>query len=204
MSLKLFDALLMTDALCWSSLQALVDEVRGFLVPAVRNRKLLDRHLADEDLITDIFSCSSLVRSLTHHALVSDNADGEVVSSHAVVLAAHDLGRHVARRSARLTRVISRENTGDAEVREAQVAFIVENQVLGLDIPMDDQLCVDGIKGVNEARDEEAGNLLVELASTGDMIAKVTSQQQVHDEEEVHLVLERVMHIDNERALDHR
>lgn len=36
------------------------------------------------------------------------------------------------------------------------------------------------------------------------MVPKIASKKQVHDEEEIHLVLEGVVYVHDERALDHR
>ena len=84
------------------TLQTFVDEVGGFLIPAIRNVILLDLYLAAQDLVTDIFASAPLVRSFAHHALISNDAHSEVVCSQAVILPAHHFGCHVARSSTSL------------------------------------------------------------------------------------------------------
>ena len=104
--LQFFDSLSVAYALSWTPLQALIDKIRCFFVPAVRDGILLDLNLTYEDLVTDIFSCPTLVWSLAHHALIRNNTYCEVVSSHTMVLTAHDLRCHVAWCPARLARVV--------------------------------------------------------------------------------------------------
>lgn len=55
-----------------------------------------------------------------------------------MVLGLHDLRRHVARRSRIAVRVIFLKVGGSPEVYQVGHAFLVENNVLGLDVPVDD------------------------------------------------------------------
>ena len=202
--LELERAARVTDPVHRLPLQALVDEVRCLLVPAVRDPVLLYLHLAAQDLISDVFAGATFVGPLAHHALVGDDTDGEVVGDEAVVLPAHDLGCHVAGRSARLARVIGREYARDAEVGQAQVSLVVEDEVLWLDVAMNYQLVVHGLERVHQAGDEEAGHLHRELTLSSDVVSQVTAEEQVHDEVEIHVVLEGVVDVDDELAADHR
>ena len=202
--LELLGAFDVADPVHWLPLQALVDEVSRFFVPAFRDLVLLDLDLTAQYLVADIFSCATLVRSFAHHALVGDDPNGEVVCCESVVLAAHDLRGHVARCAAGLTGVVRGQDAGHSEVCESQIALIVEDQVLRLDVTMDDQLRMDGLEGVHQAGYEEAGDLHRKLALASNVISQITAQEQVHDQVEVHLILERIVDVYNEIALNHR
>lgn len=106
MLLELFDSFCVANTLRRSSLQALVNKISGLLVPAIGDCIFLDLDLTNENLIANIFSSPALVGSLTHHALVGDNTNGEIIGSKTMVLAAHDLRRHVAWCSTRFARIV--------------------------------------------------------------------------------------------------
>ena len=125
-SLEFSSAVLVAYAVHRLALQALVDEVGCFLVPAIRNVIVSDLNLATENLIPDVFSRATLVGPLTHHALVSDNTNCEIVGCQAVVLPAHDLRGHVSWRATSLTRVIGRQNPSNAKISQAQIALIIK------------------------------------------------------------------------------
>ena len=97
--LQFFDSLSVAYTLSWTPLQALVDKIRCFFVPAIRDGILLDLNLSHKDLVTDIFSCPSLVRSLAHHALIRYHTYCKVIRHYSVVLSAHYFWRHIARSS---------------------------------------------------------------------------------------------------------
>ena len=97
---------LVTYPIYWLPLQAFVYEVCGTFVPSIWNVVLFDLYLSEENLIPNILSCTPLVRSLTHHALISNDSHGEVIRSKAMVLSAHNLRSHITRCSTGLTSVI--------------------------------------------------------------------------------------------------
>jgi hypothetical protein len=72
-----------------------------------------------------------------------------------VVLPAHDLGRHIARRPRRLLRVVGTPLARDAEVGDAQVPALFEDQVLGLDVSVEDAVAVDELESRYDAGREE-------------------------------------------------
>ena len=77
-----------------------------------------------------------------------------------MVLAAHDLRSHVARRSAGLLGVVRAPDPGDAEVSQSEIATLVENQVLWLDVPVEDAFLVDVFERNEDASYEELSLLL--------------------------------------------
>lgn len=87
------------ESATWLSLNKFVDEVSSLWAPATGNILHMNLLLLMEDMLSDLFSVLSLVGSFTEHALISDNAHGEIVNGHSVILSAHDLWRHIARSS---------------------------------------------------------------------------------------------------------
>ena len=69
---------------------------------------------------------------------------------------------------------------------------------------MDDELIVDGFQGVDQAGYEETGNLHGEFASASDVVSEITAKEEVHDEIQIHGVLERIVDIHNELTLNQR
>jgi len=199
---QLICPLTVTDSVRWFSLQAPVDEVCSLLVPPFWDARPLYLRLTAKDLVSDILSSASLIWPLAHHAFVGNDSHGEVVCGQAMVLPAHDLGSHVARGAACLARVVRRQDPCHTEISQAQIAFVVKDEIFRLDVSMDNELCVHCLKCVDQAGDKEAGYLHRELAFSGDMIPQVSPQEQIHHQVKVHCVLEGEVHVHDEIALD--
>jgi hypothetical protein len=97
-------------------------------------------HLLREDMVSDLLAVLSNVWALAEHALISDDAHGEVVYCNSVILAAHHLGSHVARSAGCVFLVIWVPDTGDTEVSNSKVTLFVENEVLRLYVSMQDTI----------------------------------------------------------------
>ena len=67
-----------------------VDEIKGFVRPSLRLSAWFYLHLLQQDLITDLSSTPSQIRSTPHHALICDYSKRVVINRNAVVLSAHD------------------------------------------------------------------------------------------------------------------
>ena len=63
---------------------------------------------------------------------------------------------------------------------------------------------MSSFEGMDEASDEKTRDLHRELPLTSDVITQITTKQQVHHQVQVHIVLKRIVHINNELTLDHR
>lgn len=135
------------------------------------------------------------MRYSSHHALVGNDSQREIVNRDAVVLATHDLRSHVARSAAGLLGVVWIPNAGYPEISHAQVSLIVEDQVLRLDVPVEDALAVDVLKSHHYASNEELCLLLAEAPVPRDVVSEIAPRQQVHHQIQVLSVLERELHI---------
>ena len=87
------------EAVTRFSLDQSVDKIGSIGGPVLRNFILVDLDLFGKDMVTNLLPVLAVVGSLAEHALIGDDAHGEVVDGHAVVLAAHDLRSHIARRA---------------------------------------------------------------------------------------------------------
>ena len=162
--------MLVADSIDRLALQALVDEVGSFFIPTSWDIVVADLNLTAEYLVSDILSSPAFIGPLAHHALIGDHAHGKVVGSKSVILAAHDLWCHVARRATRLTCIVRAEDPSNTEISQSKVAFIVEHKILRLDVPMYYQLGMDCIESMNKTCNEETGDLHRELALARNMI----------------------------------
>ena len=68
---------------------------------------------------------------------------------------------------------------------------------------MDDALFMHSLERMDEAGNEESCNFHAELSFAGNVVTEVATEQQVHDQIQIHVVLKRVVHIHNELTLDH-
>jgi hypothetical protein len=78
-----------------------------------------------------------------------------------MILATHDLRRHVAGRSRGFFRIVRTDLAGDAEIGDPQVAVLLEDKVLWLYVTMDDAVLVDELESQDDASAEEFSQLTV-------------------------------------------
>ena len=86
--------------------------------PARWNVGTSDLHLPGQDMLADLASVSASVGPPAEHALVADDAHGEVVDGDAVRLAAHDFRCHVTWRARRIFLVLRIPHSGDTEISD--------------------------------------------------------------------------------------
>jgi len=186
------------------ALDQAVNEVRALDAPTRGNLISFYLDLLRQDVVSDFLPAFSHVRPLNHqfhftytahHAFEGDDSNCEIVNSDSVVLAAHDLGRHVARGAAGLLGVVRVPNAGDAEVGDPDVAALVEHQIFWLDVPVEDALVVHVLERQKDARDEKAGLFFREAAVPRNVVTKIAPVKEVHHQVQVFSVLEGVLHV---------
>jgi len=106
-------------------------------------------------MVTDLLPWLPNVGPSAKHTLKSYDSDREIVNSYSVVLSAHNLWGHVARSSGCVLRIVRSPDSSNTKVSCSKVAIIIDNYVLWLDIPMNDVLIVDKLKGGYDARYKE-------------------------------------------------
>lgn len=143
------------QSILWLSLNHLIYKVCSLDGPPPGHLALFDLHLLREDVVPDLFPRLSNIRALAKHALIGHDAHGEVVDSSCVVLAAHDLGSHVTWSTRSVLSVLWPPNSRDTEVSYTDVSIVIDNQVLGFYISMDDLLLVAVLETCYQARDKE-------------------------------------------------
>lgn len=133
-----FSVALVTQSVASLASEAFVDEFSRIDTPARRNLILFDLLLLLQDGVADLTPTLAQVRPPPVHALPSNNAYREVISCDAVVVLAHDFGRHVARCAAGLVAVVDIGYllTSDSKVGQLQISVCVKDQILRLDIPV--------------------------------------------------------------------
>jgi hypothetical protein len=131
-----------TESILGLALDHLVDEVGGLDAPTRRYVLHLYLDLLGHNVLADLLPALAHVRPLAVHALVRHDTDGKVINCLRVVEAEHDLGRHVARRAGCVGGVLRAPDARNTEVGDAQVAVVVDDEVLGLDVAVQDLLLV--------------------------------------------------------------
>jgi len=98
-----------------------------------------------------------------------------------VILATHDFGGHISRRTRGVLRVVLSPDSGDAKVCDSHITIDVNNEVLRLDVPVNNILIVEIFEARDEASHKESRRLFVESAMTADVVTEVTTREVVHD-----------------------
>lgn len=93
-------------------------------------------------MVTNLLPVLAVVWTLAKHAFIGDHAHREVVDCDAVVLPAHDLWSHVARRARCILRVLWVPQPRNAEIGHAHVAIHVEDKILWFDISVQNGVLV--------------------------------------------------------------
>lgn len=87
---------------------------------------------------------------------------------------------------------------GQAEVRDLQVALVVQDDVLRLQVTVNDSILMKAFKGTNELGSIEACPGLGEALLLSQMIEELPSIEEVHNEIELLGGLERVVQLHDE------
>lgn len=87
----------------------------------------------------------------------------------------HDFRRHVARRATGILLIILPPLSRNAHIRNPQIPFFIQHNILGFDIPVYDIIYVHVLEADDDIGYKEFGLWLGEFASTTDMIAQVAT-----------------------------
>ena len=135
-----------------------VDKISSICRPVLRNFILMDLDLFRKDMVTNLLPVLAMVWPLAEHTLIGNDSHREVVDCYTVVLAAHDLRSHITRRARSVLRVLRIPQTCNTQISDPQVAILVEDQVLWLDITMQDGILVKIFEAEEHACDKELYN----------------------------------------------
>mmetsp|Transcript_27520 Transcript_27520/g.90238 ORF Transcript_27520/g.90238 Transcript_27520/m.90238 type:complete len:230 (-) Transcript_27520:313-1002(-) len=142
--------------------------------------------------------------------LVGQHADGVPVAGEPVLLAPvlgpPHLGRHVAVRAdarAALGRLLCHARC-EAHVDEPDVALLVDEQVLGLEVAVEHRRLVHVRYHADRLHHHEPDLVRRESLLGENELGEVARGHQVHDEDEELLVLEGVVQVDQQRVRERR
>ena len=109
-------------------------------------------------MVTNLLPVLAMVRSLAKHTLIGDDSHREVVDGHAVILAAHDFGSHISGRARGVLGVLRIPQTCNTQICDPQIAILVKDKVLRLNITMQDGILVKIFEAQKHASDKEFYN----------------------------------------------
>ena len=178
----------------------LVDKVSGFDGPSSRDVTLLYVDLFGKHHVAYVLACLADVRTPAKHELVSDDAHSEIVDSICVILSTHDLRCHIAGRARGVLTILGLPNFCYTHVRDAYIASVLHYQIFGLDVSVNDALCVHVLKSTNQTGKHEFCFGFGESPPLTNMVSKVSTREQITHQIEILAVLERKIHINKESA----
>jgi len=92
---------------------------------------------------------------LSNKQFVCDDTDGIEICAEGVILPEENLGSHVSWCTAGLMRIFCLPVPGDAEIGDAGVALLVEDDILGLYVAVDDVSLVEVVEALDQAANQE-------------------------------------------------
>ena len=146
---------LFAESIAWLMLNQPVDEISSLEGPAVGDLVLVNLDLLREDVVSDLLTVFAMVRPLAEHALIGNDTHGEVVNCHTMILSAHNLRRHIPGRSRSVFGVLGIPATSNTQISHSQIALLVENEVLWLDITVQNGVLVEILQAQQHAGDKE-------------------------------------------------
>lgn len=118
------------------SLNHFVDKVSGFYTPSPWNLSFLYLNLFRQNMVPNFFSRFSDIWTAPKHAFVSHDSNGKIVYSSSVILSAHDFRGHVSWCARSVLGILRPPNSSNTEIGDPDVPIIINDQVLGLNIPV--------------------------------------------------------------------
>mmetsp|Transcript_11333 Transcript_11333/g.43759 ORF Transcript_11333/g.43759 Transcript_11333/m.43759 type:complete len:286 (-) Transcript_11333:30-887(-) len=163
-------------------------------------RRHVGRHLHD---VLEV-GPRSAVGPLPRQELVQRDPEAVIVRRDAVLVAAHEhLGCHVWPRSrGRKAPPILVQLARHSQVSDPQLPGVIQQQVLGLDVTMQHALAMHVVEGEHDANGVKLGLLLCEppRRRLHDLVVEVPAQAGVHDNVQMAVVLEGVVHVHEPRV----
>jgi hypothetical protein len=97
--------------------------------------------------------------------------------------------------------LITFQDLGETEVSQADVTIFTHKDVLRLQVTVNDLLLMEMTDSQGDGKRVELGTLLRELPSLPEMSEELTTTDETHDEVELGVSLENVLHTDEERVV---
>lgn len=112
-----------------------------------------------------------------------------------MICLANNFRGHVSRSSTCIISIVWFYFSWYSKVSDSKVATIINDKVLGFQIPMDDLLAVKVFETDDNAGQKEPGFFFFELSAISKVIPQITSITVIHDQIEVFPVLEGAGHV---------
>lgn len=159
----------------------------------------VDRLLLDQLVHLRIILRACVEGWEAHDHLVSENAERPPINREGVTTFDEDLRSQIVWCTAEGVRhLVAFEDLGEAEVRQTDVAILVHQDVLRLQVTVDDVLRVQMAESHGDLDGVEAGPILWEPSHLPQVHKKLTTTDESHNEEDFLLSLEDVAHTDKE------
>mmetsp|Transcript_24197 Transcript_24197/g.63890 ORF Transcript_24197/g.63890 Transcript_24197/m.63890 type:complete len:496 (-) Transcript_24197:329-1816(-) len=172
--------------------------------PLVRDEPLLDLKPAAHDVLEHLELGDGDEGRLQVDQLVREHAEAPPVHKERVAVPQDDLGREVLGRAADGPRaLVRRDDLGEAKVDNLEVAVLVDEQILGLEVAVGDEVVVQVLEGEGDVGRVEGDVRLRELAALalddiGEHREELSPLNEVEEQVEVLRVLEGATQLEQE------
>jgi hypothetical protein len=180
----------------------LINKVYGGQRPPIGQIILRELNLLGEYIIPNFLPIPAIIGPPAHHHLKSNDAHRIVVHGIAMILPAHDLRRHIARRTRCICTIARLVESGDTQIGYPEVSFVVHHEVLGFDVAVQDAVFVQVLKPHEDAADVESGLAFPETTTAADVETQIASSEKVHHQIQALPVLKRLDHINQKRIFE--
>mmetsp|Transcript_38597 Transcript_38597/g.90238 ORF Transcript_38597/g.90238 Transcript_38597/m.90238 type:complete len:465 (-) Transcript_38597:1410-2804(-) len=171
--------------------------------PRRRLDRVWPRHLALDDLAVALHRVVGDEGRRAGEALESEDPDAPPVGAEAVALVEDDLGGEVLRGAAQGPRAVG-DDLGEAEIDHLEVALLVDEQVLGLEVAVDDFEAVHVREDRHDLRRVEARVLVGQRRLGGEQREELAAERNLEQHVELALVLVCGDELQDEGVVHHR
>ena len=170
----------------------------------VTSHKLRDRVLATKDLLVKVGCVWVFEREVTaYHGEEDDTAAPYVDVGPEVALASYHLRSCIARGSACGFEGLSGlVGVGEAEINDLDVFLMIEKQILGLEISMNNTQLMKVLDASDYLMEEAASLRLLDSLALNDVVKELSSACVLHDQIELLRSLDDLVELDDVRMAD--
>lgn len=134
--IKYFIDSIVTESIWRLSLNHTIDKICTLQRPSFRNILFFQLNLFCKDLVSNLFSTSTIIWPFSEHHFVCNNTNCKIIDLIWMILTAKNLWSHISRSSTCITRIIISPFSGNSKVSYSCIPFLIQYDIFRFDVTM--------------------------------------------------------------------